>query len=84
MLQCLSVPSTFLMNAATSTYCLTPSELQELRRAYEQYGTGDGFWLNYTAILDAASKRLGCDRKIVNDEMQEAFRKWAKEDPQFL
>ena len=35
-------------------------------------------------ILDAATNRLGCDRNIVNEEMRNAFRKWAREDPQFL
>ena len=72
------------MHEHASTQCLTPPELAQLRRAFERYGTGDGFWLAYTDILDAATNRLGCDRKIVNDEMREAFRKWAKEDPQFL
>jgi len=66
------------------TQCVTPSELAQLRLAFERYGTGDGFWISYTEILDAATTRLGCDRQTVNEEMREAFRKWAKEDPQFL
>ena len=67
-----------------NTQCLTPDELAALRRAYERYGTGDGFWMNYTAILDKATVRDGCDWKVVNDEMRLAFLEWAKEDPQFL
>ena len=72
------------MNEHTSTQCLTLSELAQLRLAFERYGTGDGFWLAYTDILDAATNRLGCDRNIVNEEMRNALRKWAREDPQFL
>ena len=73
-----------VMHDHASIQCLTPPELAQLRRAFERYGTGDGFWLTYTDILDAATNRLGCDRNIVNEEMRDAFRKWAKEDPQFL
>lgn len=72
------------MNDSATTTCLTPAELAELRRAFERYGTGDGFWINYTTILDKATAREGCDRHLANDEMRAAFRKWAKEDPRFL
>ena len=64
----------------TDTQCLTPAEMAGLRRAFERYGTGDGFWLNYKAILDEVSHRDGCDWKVVNKEMQAAFREWSKED----
>ena len=72
------------MNESATATCLTAAELAELRRAFERYGTGDGFWHNYTTILDKAALREGCDRNLANEEMKAAFRKWAKDDPQFL
>lgn len=74
----------FMEDQLTDTQCLTPAEMAGLRRAFERYGTGDGFWLNYKAILDEVSHRDGCDWKVVNKEMQAAFREWSKEDPHFL
>lgn len=64
--------------------CLSDDELTALRQAFERYGSGDGFWMAFTEIMDQAVTRLGCDRHFVVDEMRGAFHEWAKADPQFL
>jgi len=64
--------------------CLSDDELSALRQAFERYGSGDGFWMAFETIMEQAVTRLGCDRKIVVDEMRAAFDEWSRSDPQFL
>jgi len=72
------------MPASSVPRCISDAELTALRQAFERYGSGDGFWMAFTEVMDQAVTRLGCDRQIVVDEMRGAFQEWSKEDPQFL
>lgn len=74
----------FLEARVTTPKCLTNDDLATLRQAFERYGTGDGFWMNYQDVLDAAILRDGCDWETVHDEMRTAYKKWAGEDAEFL
>ncbi len=69
---------------STTENCLTDEELTIIRRAYEQYGTGDAFWMTEDYITEQAIARLGCSRKRVNDEIRQAFKEWSRTDPRFL
>lgn len=73
-----------VMPMPSADRCLTDEELNALRQAFERYGSGDGFWMAFTEIMEQAVTRLGCDRQIVIDEMRAAFHRWSSNDPQFL
>ncbi len=64
--------------------CITEDELTRLRKAYVQYGTGDGFWGCYEQVLTAAAAREGCDRTKAVLELRQTFQAWARVDDSFV